>query len=689
MRPDPQITMPQPNTPRATIDPETSTVHGERRRDDYAWMRNRDDPRVAEYLESENTYTAAMTDHLEPLRQTLYAEMRGRIQETDSSAPYKKGDYWYYTRTEQGKQYPIYCRKYRSLDAAESVILDQNALAAGEEYCRVGVMRISPDHNVLAYSLDTSGSEVYTLRFKDLRSDTNLPDTVCSTYYSAEWSEDGRYVFYTVLDEAKRPFKVMRHALGSEEHEDAEVFHETDASFFLSLSKTRSRAFILIISHSKTSSEIWLLGATTPLAAPTIVHPREAQLEYAVEHHGDRLFVVTNYQATNFQVMETPIAHAGKDNWAPFLPYREETKVDSVDAFASHLVVWQRENGLTGIRIVDLASGGIHSVSHPEPVYTVSPGDNAEYDTHVLRYQYTSLVTPLSVYDYDMRTRSTKLKKRTEVLGGYDPSQYGSERIGVTVSDGTTVPVSLVYRKPLERDGKRPALLYGYGSYGISIDPAFDSQRVSLLDRGLLFAVAHIRGGGELGRTWYDGGKLFEKKHTFGDFIEAAKHLIERGYTSSDRLAIRGGSAGGLLVGAVLNQRPDLFRAAVAEVPFVDVINTMLDPSLPLTVTEYEEWGNPADGDAYNYIRSYSPYDNVVPQDYPSMLVTAGLNDPRVQYWEPAKWTAKLRALKTDANPVLLKTNMGAGHAGASGRYDRLEELAFWMAFVIDQVTRR
>ncbi len=679
--------MPRPIAPTARIVPQTTKVHGETRVDDYGWLRNRDDRDVLAYLEAENAYTEAMTEHLATLRETLYREMRGRIKETDSSAPFKKGDFWYYSRTESGKQYPIYCRKYGTLEAPEAVILDQNTLAEGHEYCRLGVLRVSPDHRVLAYSLDTAGSEVYTLLFKDLENGRLLGEKIPNTYYSAEWSNDGAFVFYTVLDEAKRPFRVMRHAMGTDVADDVDVFRDMDDAFFVSLSKTRSESFILISSESKTTSEVHFIAADSPLDAPQVVHSREAGLEYEVAHHDDRFFIVTNHEATNFQVMEAPVSAPRKTNWVAFLPYQEAIKVDAVDAFQSHLVVWQREHGLTGIRVVDLQSGEVHTVSHQEPVYTVTPGDNPEFETSVLRFRYSSLVTPPSVCDYDMRTRETNVVKRTEILGGYDPAHYESERITVTASDGTAVPVSLVYRKPLVRDGTRPALLYGYGSYGISIDPAFGSERVSLLDRGFLFAIAHLRGGGELGRTWYERGKLFEKEQTFSDFIDAADHLISNGYTKSDRLAIRGGSAGGMLMGTVVNRRPDLFRAVVAEVPFVDVINTMLDPTLPLTVTEYDEWGNPGDGDVYAYMRAYSPYDNVRRQAYPNILVTAGLNDPRVQYWEPAKWTAKLRTAKTDDNVLLLKTNMGAGHAGASGRYDRLRELAFWMAFVIDRVT--
>ena len=660
------------------------TVHGMQRSDDYFWLRERDNPKMISYLEAENRFTQATMRHTKGFQKRLYAELKGRIKETDLSVPAKDGEYYYYTRTFEGKQYRTHCRKRGHLDAPEEVILDQNELAKGNDYFRLGGFEISPDHRLVAYSVDTSGSETYTLRIKDLTTGELLPDEVLNTYYGLVWGNDNRHIFYTVLDDAKRPHKALRHTLGTDASEDVVVHHETDERFHVRLGKTRSRKFILLSLNSSVTSEVHVLDADQPTGSFRVINPRRQDMEYSVTHQGDYFYITTNDNATNFKVVRTPIDQPGIANWSEVISHRPDVKVDRVSAFKNHLVIYERQAGLKKMRIRDVRNGSEHYVEFPEPVYTFFPGSNEEFDTTALRFSYTSLVTPRSVFDYDMETRTRELKKQTEVLGGYDPSQYESKRIFATASDGTKVPISIVYKKGIVLDGQNPMMLYGYGSYGASIDPAFRSSRLTLIDRGFVFAIAHIRGSGTMGRLWYEDGKFLKKKNTFTDFIACAEHLIEQGYTSPDRLAIRGGSAGGLLMGAVTNMRPDLFKVVVAQVPFVDVINTMLDASIPLTVIEYEEWGDPHDKTYFDYMLSYSPYDNVKVQDYPNMLITAGLNDPRVQYWEPAKWTAKLRAMRTDDNRLLLKTNMGAGHGGASGRYDALKELAFVYAFILD-----
>ncbi len=675
---------PAPTPPVAQVRPQTSSIHGETRVDDYHWLRERDNGDVIAYLEAENRYTEAMTKHTKKMQQRLYKEMKGRIKETDLTVPTKVDDYYYYTRTFEGKQYRVYCRKHGSLEAEEEVLLDANRLAEGEKYFRIGAFKVSPDHNLLAYSVDTAGSEVYTLHVKDLRTGGLLLDEIPGTYYSVEWANDNRTLFYTVLDEARRPYKAYRHVLGSATGDDQLVHHEKDERYFVGLSKTRSRRYLLLNLRSNITTEVRYLDADRPQSVFAIMHPRQQGMEYRVEHHQDHFYIVTNDDAINFKLMKTPVMATAKPNWTEVIPHRQSVKLDGVDAFTSHLAVYERDNGLRTLRIMSLEGEAEHQVQFPEPVYTFFATGNREFDTKVLRFSYMSLVTPRSVFDYNMETRTRKLKKQQEVLGGYDPAEYASERIFATAPDGVRVPISLVYRKGLVRDGKSSMLLAGYGSYGASFDPYFSSDRLSLLDRGLIFAIAHIRGGGDLGRPWYEDGKLLNKRNTFTDFIACAEHLIAQGYTSSDGLLITGGSAGGLLMGAVINMRPDLFKAVVARVPFVDVINTMLDSSIPLTVTEFEEWGNPKEKSFYDYMMAYSPYDNVAAKDYPNLLVTAGLNDPRVQYWEPAKWTARLRVLKTDNNRLLLKTNMGAGHGGASGRYDRLKERAFQYAFMLD-----
>ena len=665
--------------------PRASTIHGETRVDEYFWLRNREDPEVLAYLAAENAYTEAMMRPTEPLQEQLFQEMRARIRETDLSVPERLDGWLYYHRTAEGAQYPIYCRRPADDEAGEEVILDLNPLASGHDYFRLGGWDVSPDHRLLAYTVDTSGAEAFTLYVKELATGALLAETMVNVSPSLAWANDSRTLFYVVLDEARRPCRLHRHLLGSNPAEDALVHFEADESFFIDIGRTRSNAFMMLDIASHSTSEVRYASADQPDEPFRVIEPRRAGIEYTVTHHDDRFFITTNDGAPNFRLVSAPVTEPSRERWTEVFPNRPDVKVDSTDAFREHLVVYEREAGLRQIRIVELASGADHLVEFPEPVYTVYQHENPEFDTTLLRFTYTSLVTPASVIDYDLAARTWTVKKQTEVLGGYDPARYRSERLFATAPDGTLVPVSLVYQLPLERPGgPRPLLLTGYGAYGVSYDPSFSSSNLSLLDRGMIVAIAHVRGGEEMGRAWYEGGKLLHKRHTFTDFIAAAEHLVAEGFTAPDRLAIIGGSAGGLLMGAVTNLRPDLFRAVVAEVPFVDVVNTMLDASLPLTVIEYDEWGNPNEAESYRYIRSYSPYDNVTAQAYPHMLVTAGLNDPRVAYWEPAKFTARLRALKTDANRLLLKTNMGAGHGGASGRWDFLREVAFKYAFVLD-----
>ncbi|HSP66280.1 MAG TPA: S9 family peptidase [Bryobacteraceae bacterium] len=667
--------------PVAKILPVSTTLFDDTRTDPYAWLRDRNDPDTLTYLEAENAYTKAMTKSTEELQAKLYQEMLGRIKQTDLSVPVKKDDYFYYSRTQEGKQYAIYCRKHGSVEAPEEILLDGNVLGEGKKYFRVGNFAVSPNHRLLAYSVDFEGDEMYTIRVMDLETRALLADEIPNTYYSLEWAEDNRTFFYTTLDAAKRPHQVFRHTLG--EKQNVLIYHEEDRRFTLEVSKTSSRAYVLIEIASPLTSEVRYVSAHRPYEPFQTVLPRVHEVEYDLTHHDDSFYIRTNDHAKTFRVVRAPVSDPSRPNWQEFLPARDRVTVESVHAFREYLAIEERDRGLTQIRIHPFPDGNAHCIEFPEPVYSAGIGTNAEFDTHLLRFHYTSLVTPACVFDYDMRTRQRELKKQQEVLGGYDPAQYQSERVFALAPDGTEVPVSIVYKKSVPRDGSAPMLLYGYGSYGISIDPTFNSDRLSLLDRGMIYATAHIRGGGDLGKPWHEAGRMLGKKNTFTDFIAAAEHLIAQKYTSADRLAIMGGSAGGLLVGAVTNLRPDLFAVVVANVPFVDALNTELDATLPLTVGEWEEWGNPAQKEYYYYIKSYAPYENVEPKEYPKMLVTAGLNDPRVSYWEPAKWVAKLRALKKDQRILLLKTEMGSGHFGASGRYERWKETAFNYTFIL------
>lgn len=676
--------MPIPTPPLATPIHHKLTAHRHTRIDPYYWLREKSNPAVISYLEAENAYTEAVMGHTTELQQTLYDEMLGRIQETDLSVPVKRGEFYYYSRTEEGKQYPIYCRKHHRLDAEEAVLLDVNAEAEGHEYLRLGMYEISPDHSLLAYSLDTAGSEDYTIYVKDVTTGELLSDQIPNTTYSLEWANDNQTLFYTTQDTAKRPYKLHRHILRTDVGQDVELYHEVDELYRVNLYTTKDRAYIVLYVGSIETTEVSVLLADTPLAAFQLIHSRQTGMRYQVEHRNGTFYILTNDKAKNFKLMTAPASSPTKESWQEYLPHRETVKLDDIDVFADQLVMYERENGLRTLRIRHFDTAEEHSVEFPEPVYTFSQASNPEFKTHTLRFTYMSLTTPDSVFDYDMLKRTRELKKQKPVLGKFNADDYQSERVFAMAQDGTQIPISLVYKKGLVRDGSHPCVLYGYGSYGASMDPWFASNRLSLLERGFVYAIAHIRGGEEMGRYWYDQGKLLNKINTFTDFIVCGETLLARKYTGSDKLAIMGGSAGGLLIGAVINMAPSLAKVAVAQVPFVDVVTTMLDESIPLTVGEYEEWGNPNVKDYYDYMLSYSPYDNVEAQVYPHLLVTAGLNDPRVQYWEPAKWAAKLRVTKTDNNRLLLKINMGAGHGGASGRYDFLKEIAFDYAFILD-----
>jgi oligopeptidase B len=691
--------------PVAPRRPAVLRAHGDERVDDYFWLRNRDDPEVIGYLDAENEYTRAAMAHTASLQQQLFEEIKSRVQETDASAPVRKGPYEYFTRTIEGKQYGIHCRRPAGTPGlpdpfaepgappGEDVLLDENVLADGHEYFALGGFSVSPDYTRVAYSVDVTGGERYELRFRDLTTAEDLPDVVPDVYYGLAWANDNRTCFYTRPDAAMRPWQIWRHRLGAPPVDDVLVRQEDDDRFYASVGRTRTGQFVVISIASKITSEVWFVHADQPEAAPRVVEPRRHGVEYDVEHHhsterGDRFFVLTNDDsAENFKLMVTPVDHPGRDHWRELIPHRADVRLEDADAFAGHLVLSERAEALERIVVRRLADDDTHVIEMPDPVYSAGVGANPEFESTTLRFEYTSLVAPLSSYDYDLEARERTLVKRQPVPG-YEPERYESHRLWAAAPDGVRVPVSVVHRRGLAHDGSAPAVLYGYGSYEISIDPSFSSARVSLLDRDVVFAIAHIRGGGELGRRWYEDGKLEHKPNTFTDFIACAELLVAERYTSPARSAARGGSAGGLLMGAVANMRPDLFRAIVAEVPFVDCLTTILDESLPLTVTEWEEWGNPVtDAEIYKVMKSYSPYDNVEAKEYPAILVTSGLNDPRVQYWEPAKWVAKLRTTKTDDNLLLLKTEMGAGHAGPSGRYDAWRDEALVLAFLLDQLS--
>ncbi|MCS6844627.1 MAG: S9 family peptidase [Caldilineales bacterium] len=667
--------------------------HGRTFVDEYAWLQNKDDPEVIAYLEAENAYARAAMQHLAPLQERIYQELRGRIQEEDSSAPERRGEFLYYWRMEPGQQYRQFCRKQGSLVAPEELLLDENALAEGHAYCRVDLFEPSPDHTLLAYAVDTTGAYVYDLYVKDLRTGEVVDGPIPRVAWSVAWANDSRTLFYTVFDDAHRAYRLFRHTVGDDPAHDVLVYHEPDDAYTVEIERTRSGAFLLMTLQSHSTTEVHYLPADRPTDEFRVVHPRQHWMEYYVEHHEDRFLIRTNEDAENFKLMEAPVADPAKANWRLVVPHREDTLLSSVMAFRSHLVLVERFDGLRRLRISDPDGvSNVRYVPFPEPTYTVSLYEgNHEYNTDELRFEYSSLVTPRSTVDYNVVTGEWTVRKQQVIPSGYDPTRYESRRLFATAPDGAQVPISLVFRKDdsaegITLDGSRPLLLYAYGAYGASTDPGFNSDRLSLLDRGFVFAIAHVRGGSEMGRRWYEQGRLMHKKNTFTDFIACAEHLIAQGYTSPRRLAIRGRSAGGLLMGAVTNLRPDLFRAVVAEVPFTNVITAMLMPELPLTVVEWEQWGHPDDPQAFDYMLSYSPYENVTAQAYPAILAKAGLNDLQVPYWDPAKWVAKLRAHKTDDLPLLLLTNMQSGHSGHSGRYDRLREEAEVYAFIVDAV---
>ncbi len=658
-------------------------MHGETVVDPWHYLRDREHPETIPYLEAENRYAEAVTAAAKPLEDALYEEMVGRLQQTDTSAAWPRGGYEYYSRTEQGRQYRILCRRALGGTETEEILLDCNALAEGHSYFSLAFDQVSPDGKTLAWAVNTDGSEVYTLRFKDLTTGTLLPDAVPGVYYSAAWGDNGTF-FYTVLNEAKRPWQVWRHVPGSGAP-DALIFEEADGRFNVSIDRARTGRYLFLSCVSDTTTEVRYLETSNLDGAFQLLRERRQDVEYFVEHQADWFYIRTNEDGRNFRLLRLSCEDPAPAGWTEVIPHREEVTLEQVDGFENHLVVTERANGLKRLRIFDSRTGDEHFVSFDEPVYTLLTERNEEYSTTKFRFAYSSLIAPRAVYAYDMDTRERELKKQVEVLGGYDPANYVSERVFATAPDGVQVPISLVWRKGLERDGGNPLYLYGYGSYGIVTEPAFVPERVSLLDRGFVFAIAHIRGSGDLGRRWYEDGKLLKKRNSFDDFIACAEHLIALGYTSPNRLAVSGRSAGGLLMGAITNMRPELFQVVATHVPFVDVVNTMLDPTLPLTVIEYEEWGNPEERGFYDYMRSYAPYENVEAKAYPNIVVTAGLNDPRVPYWEPAKWVAKLRSLHTGDNVIVLKTNMGAGHGGPSGRYEKLRETAWEYAFVISR----
>jgi oligopeptidase B len=672
--------------------------HGDTVVDEYAWLRDRDDPDTIAYLKAENEHTEAATAHLADLREQVFGEIRKRTQETDLTVPQRKGAYWYYTRTVEGQQYAIYCRRAiragevdppdtpdgKPLDG-EEILLDGNALAEGHDFFALGTFNLSPNGRRLAYSTDFAGDERFTLRVLDLATGELLADEIPDVFYGSAWAADGETLFYVTVDEAWRPYRVWRHAVGSPPDGDQIVHEEADERFWVGVDLSRSEKLIFVELHSKITSEVWLIPADAPYSAPRMVAPRRQGVEYSVEHHGHRLLVLHNADgAEDFTLSYTSVDTPG--DWVELIPHSPGTRLEAVTAFAQHIVVSLRRDGLTGLRVLPLAGDADYDIAFPEPLYTVDLGDNLEYDTAVVRLRYTSFVTPDSVYDFNMGTRALTLRKRKAVLGGFDSEDYEQHREWAVADDGTRVPISLVCRRGTPRDGSAPCVLYGYGAYETSMDPWFSIPRLSLVDRGVIFAVAHIRGGGELGRRWYDEGKLRTKKNTFTDFVACARHVTSTGWTSTDRLVARGGSAGGLLIGAVTNMAPDAFGGVVAQVPFVDALNTILDPSLPLTVTEWEEWGNPVESrEVYEYMKSYTPYENVAAVPYPPILAVTSLNDTRVLFHEPAKWIARLRSTAPDGS-YLLKTEMEAGHGGPSGRYDAWREEAFVAAWILDRL---
>jgi len=670
--------------------------HGQTRIDNYYWMREKNDPETMKYLRSESDYLNEYLQHTKPLQEKLFAEMKSCIKETDITVPEKRGGYFYYSRYFAGKQYPVFCRKQGSLDGVEEILLDQNELADGKSFCSVGAFSVSPDESKLVYSVDFSGQEIYSLHVKDLQSGKLYPEVIENILGSAyehggvEWANDSQTLFYVTLDETLRPDKLHRHILGTDPLQDVVIFHETDETFSLFVRKSHDNAYLMLHHFSTTTCEIRFLSADRPQDGLQILQPRIQDMEYFAVHRKGSFFILHNNRAKNFMLSVARVDCPGMEDWHEIISHREDVLIEGLDAFEDFIVVTERRDGLKQLRIITPNNvNHARYVQFPEPTYNVTLEANSEFKTNLLRFKYSSLITPSSIVDYHVDSGEWEIKKVEEIPSGYDKSQYISERIRATATDGTLIPISIVYRKGLKRDGSNPTLLYGYGAYGATIDTTFESNRLSLLDRGFIFAIGHIRGGSDLGREWYEGGRMLNKKNSFTDFITCADHLINEGLTSPQKLAIIGSSAGGLLVGACMTMRPDMFKAVLCKVPFVDVVTTMSDPHIPLTALEYDQWGNPADKDHFDYMLSYSPYDNIRPAEYPHMLITTGLNDPRVAYWEPAKFVAKLRDTKTDNNSILLHTNYDSGHAGASGRYDFLKEIALEYAFLIDKLEVR
>ena len=662
------------------------TVHGDTRIDNYYWLNEPGNPEVISYLEAENTYKDKMLEHTQAFQEKLFEEMKGRIKEDDQSVPYKDNGYYYLTRYEQGGEYPIYERKKGDLNAKVENLLNVNELAKEYDYFNVTGLSVSPDNKLLAYNEDTLSRRIYTVRFKNLETGEMLSDQIPGVEaYGAAWANDNKTVFYVAKDiKTLRGYKIMKHKLGTPTAQDIEIFNEKNEEFNTFVYKTKSKKYIVIGSSQTLSNEYWVLDANTPDGKFRMIQPRERNLEYSIDHYGDKFYILTNMDAKNFRLMETPEGKTTKDNWKEVIPNRSDVLLEGMEIFKDYLVLSERKNGITQLRIRPWDGSTEHYIDFPEEAYVASTSINPEYDTDLLRLGYQSMTTPNTTFDYNMKSKEFKQLKQQEVLGGFNPKDYVTERAYVTARDGAKVPISIVYKKGFNKDGKGPFLLYAYGSYGASMDPSFSSSRLSLLNRGFGYAIAHIRGGQEMGRQWYEDGKLLKKKNTFTDYIDCAEWLIKNNYTNKENIYAQGGSAGGLLMGAVVNMRPDLFKGVIAAVPFVDVVTTMLDESIPLTTFEFDEWGNPKNKEYYDYMKSYSPYDNVAAKDYPAMLVTTGLHDSQVQYFEPAKWVAKLREMKTDKNPLLLHTNMEAGHGGASGRFKALKDVAMQYAFLLD-----
>lgn len=659
--------------------------HGHVRVDNYYWLRERENPETLAYLNAENQRAERELAHTKAFEEKLFAEIKGRIKPTDMSVPYKRDDYFYFTRYEEGKEYPIYSRRLGSLDAPDEVMLDGNQLAQGHEFFSIGGSAVSSGQDLLAYAIDTQGRRIHTAYVKNLRTGELLPDVLPEVTENLAWANDNRTLFYAKQDPTTlRQYQIWRHAIGTDPATDTLVYQEDDETFVAYVHKTKSKKFLMIVSTQTLSQEYRYLDADTPTGEFKIFLARQREHEYHIDHFEDKFLIRTNDQAKNFRLMATPVESIEKAHWRELIPHRGDVYLSDFDIFKDYLVLEERRRGLTEIRVIPWSGGEGHYLAFDEPAYRAHLATNFEFESEKVRFEYTSLKTPSSIYDYDMKTHERALLKREEVLGGFDPENYASERRYARAEDGTEIPISLVYRKGLKKDGGNPLLLYGYGSYGLSIDAAFTSPRLSLIDRGFVYAIAHIRGGQEMGRQWYEDGKLLKKKNTFTDFIACAEFLIRERFTNPDKLFAMGRSAGGLLMGAAANQRPDLFRGIVAEVPFVDVVTTMLDTSIPLTTGEYDEWGDPNKKEYYDTMLSYSPYDNVGAKAYPNMLITGGLHDSQVQYWEPAKWAAKLRELKTNDTRVILKTNMEAGHGGTTGRFRRHQETAYSYVFLLD-----